>query len=336
MNIAAVKKHVIHAYNKNIPIMLWGPPGVGKSSIIHQVAKELNIELIDVRLAQIDPPDLRGIPVPDHEKQKTNNYYPDWLPEDGKGILFLDEIEKASTSVKNAALQLVLDRKIGSYSLPETWNIVAAGNREDDGCFSMPLGSALSNRMLHFEIKPDYNTWLEWAITKNIREDILGYLAFRPDHLYKQPDINTNTNAFPSPRSWEMLNTMLSGVDSIVEQNELIEAAVGSAIGKEYRVWYNIYRNVNVKDIFNGIIPEVIKTGKEQSTVYAITIAVAHYIKNNKFVEGSEANIAKFVSLLVPEMRTVFCRQIPASVLGKLIKHSAFRPIAEELMKIIF
>lgn len=336
MKISATEKHIINAYHKKISVMLWGPPGVGKSSIVKQIAQKLKIDLIDVRLPQLEPPDLRGIPVPNHTTHKTDAYYPDWLPESGQGIIFLDEIEKAPVAVKNAALQLVLDRKIGSYTVPDDWSIVSAGNREDDGCFSMPLGSALSNRMIHLEVQPDYNVWLAWALKNNISEGILGYLAFRPEHLYKM-DIDANINAFPSPRSWEMLNTMLVGVEDRAEQNELMEAVIGITIAKEYRTWYKIYRNVNVEDIvLKGILPELPKKDGEQSTIYAITTAVAHYVKHCKSFDGIEPNIAKFLSSLTPEMRTVFCRQIPSPALGKLIKHSSFRTVADELMKIVF
>jgi MoxR-like ATPase len=333
MKITSAQKHLINAHNKKIPAFLWGGPGIGKSSIVKQTAKQLGLELIDVRLPQLEPTDLRGIPVPNHSTRKADNYYPEWLPKDGSGILFLDEMEKALVSVKNAALQLVLDRAIGDYTLPEGWSIVAAGNREDDGAFSQQLGTALANRLIHLNIEPDYNTWLIWAKQNNIQEGIMGYLAFRPDHLYKL-DVDATMNAFPSPRSWEMLNTMLDGIDTIEEQNELLEATVGNVVGKEYRVWLKVYKNVNVEDIvLKGILPEVVN---EQSAVYAITMAVAHYVKKCKSVEGIETNVAKFVSSLGLEMRAVFCRQVPTPILTKLIRHSSFREIAEELMKVMF
>jgi hypothetical protein len=335
MKVSAIEKHIINAYNKKIAVMLWGPPGVGKSSMVAQVARKLGIDLIDIRLAQMDPTDLRGTPVPNHHTSKTDNYYPSLLPESGRGIIFLDEMEKASVAVKNAALQLVLDRKIGAYTLPDGWSIVSAGNREDDGCFSMPLGSALSNRMIHLEVQPDYSVWLEWALKNNISSSILGYLAFRPEHLYRN-NTDININAFPSPRSWNMLNTMLIDVDDRAEQNELMEAIIGLDVAKEYRVWDKFYKNVNVEDIiFKGVIPEAINSG-EQSVIYAITIAVAHYIKNYKAsLADYEDNIAKFVSHLTREMRMVFCRQTPEHVLVKFIKHPAFKLIADELIKIV-
>ena len=232
MKISGCKKHIINAREKLISIMLWGPPGVGKSSIVKQIADELKIELIDLRLPQLEPPDLRGIPAPNRETMKAEWFYPSFLPTGGQGILFLDEIEKAPVAVKNAALQLVLDRRIGDYILPPGWSIVAAGNREEDGCFSAPLGSALCNRLIHLEVQPDVDVWFDWARKNGIRDEIFGYLSFRPEHLYK---FDPGVNAFPTPRTWEMLNSMMTEVDNKEEQNELLEAVVGKVVGVEYR-----------------------------------------------------------------------------------------------------
>lgn len=336
MKITTTKKHLVNAHHKKIAAMLWGPPGIGKSSIVKQTAQELKIGLVDLRLPQLEPPDLRGIPVPNRETKRADWYYPEYLPTDGEGILFLDEIEKAPVAVKNAALQLVLDREIGSYRLPDGWSIICAGNREDDGAFSQQLGSALANRMIHFEVQPDYEAWLTWARQNNIMDGILGYLAFRPDHLYKY---DPGVNAFPTPRSWEMANTMLRNVENVTEQNELLEAVVGKVVGYEYRTWLTVYKNVRVEDILlKGELPDFnkLEKGKEKSFIYAVTTAVAHYVKQRKSFDGIEAHTAKFVMFLDAEMRTVFCKQIPTKHLSTMIEHKAFRPIAENLMTVIF
>lgn len=336
MKLTTGQKHLINAHHKKITVMLWGKPGIGKSSIVKQTAEQLGIGLVDLRLPQLEPPDLRGIPVPNRETKRADWYYPEYLPSDGEGILFLDEIEKAPVAVKNAALQLVLDREIGSYKVPDGWSIVCAGNREDDGAFSQQLGSALANRMMHLEIEPDYDAWLKWARANGIMDGILGYLAFRPDHLYRY---DPGVNAFPTPRSWEMANTMLQGIENVAEQNELLEAVVGKVVGYEYRTWLTVYKNVRVEDILlKGDLPDFnkLEKGKEKSFVYAVTTAVAHYVKQRKTFDGIEANTAKFVGSLDAEMRTVFCKQIPTKHLSTMIEHKAFRPIADNLMTVIF
>lgn len=336
MKINTAKKHIINAHKKKITPMLWGAPGIGKSSIVKQAAKELNIDLVDLRLPQLDPPDLRGIPVPNRETKTCDWFYPEYLPTKGEGILFLDEIEKALVPVKNAALQLVLDRQVGSYVLPDGWSIVCAGNREDDGAFSTQLGSALANRMMHFQIEPDYHAWLAWAVENKINDTILGYLSFRQDHLYRY---DPGANAFPTPRSWEMVNTMLKDVENITEQNELLEAVVGEAVGREYRAWLTVYKNVNVDDIIlKGILPDFqkLESGREKSFIYAVTTAVSHRVKQRKDFSDIHENIAKFVTSLDAEMRAVFCKQISTKQLSALIEHKSFNAIARQLMNVIF
>src|SRR5713226_7324319 len=111
------------------PVFIWGSPGVGKSAVVRQLAKELAIPLQDVRALLLDPVDLRGLPflgADGRSKWAT----PEFLPESGSGILFLDELNAAPAMVQASCYQLVLDRKVGEYSLPEGWAIVAAGNRD--------------------------------------------------------------------------------------------------------------------------------------------------------------------------------------------------------------
>src|SRR6266516_5490374 len=139
MKLPFAEKHLINAYNKKTTTILWSPPGTGKSSLVKQVAKKLGIDLIDLRLPQLEPSDLRGIPVPNHETKRIDWYAPAYLTSKGNGILFLDEIEKAPVSVKNASLELILDRSLGAYSLPEGWSIVCAGNYEENGAVSQNL-----------------------------------------------------------------------------------------------------------------------------------------------------------------------------------------------------
>ena len=137
-----VKKHLLQS------VMIWGAPGIGKSHTVADVAKSAKIDLIDLRISQLAPTDLRGLPVADHEARTSRWYPPEFLPRSGSGILFLDELNMAPPAIQGIAQQLVLDRKVGSYTLPEGWHVWAAGNRSEDGAsvFSMP--SALQNRFI--------------------------------------------------------------------------------------------------------------------------------------------------------------------------------------------
>jgi hypothetical protein len=113
-----------------ISTMIWGAPGIGKSSIVAQVAKEHKIDFVDVRLSQLAPTDLRGLPVAEDGISKW--YPPEFLPHSGRGILFLDELNMAPPAMQGMAQQLILDRRVGSYVVPEGWYVWAAGNRKED------------------------------------------------------------------------------------------------------------------------------------------------------------------------------------------------------------
>ena len=180
------------------PTMLWGAPGIGKSQLISQVAKQHGVPLIDIRLSQMEPSDLRGIPF--RKGERVEWAVPQMLPnakEHGeKGILFLDEITTAPPSVSAAAYQLILDRKLGDYRVPEGWCIFAAGNRQGDRGVSYVMPAPLANRFSHFEFSLNLDDWVAWAFQNNIDERLIAFLRFRPDLLFKF-DAEKNPTTFP-------------------------------------------------------------------------------------------------------------------------------------------
>jgi len=217
------------------PVMIWGPPGVGKSQIVAQVAESHDAAIVDIRLSQMEPSDLRGIPF--KNGQKVEWAIPAMLPETAvhgeAGILFIDEITSAPPSVSAAAYQLILDRRLGEYRVPDQWVIVAAGNRQGDRGVTYSMPAPLANRFSHYEVSVNLDDWAGWAYRNNIDERIIAFLRFRPDLLF---DFNPEHNpvAFPSPRSWEFAHMALH---KFAEQPNLLlgglEACVGKAAGVE-------------------------------------------------------------------------------------------------------
>lgn len=362
MKLLDIYGHLKASIKAQTPVMLWGAPGIGKSSVVHQISKELNMHVVDLRLAQLEPTDLRGVPMPNRETMRAEWFLPAFWPiraeeagtrevitvdakgkekvkkvaykvgecPSGPGIVFLDEIEKAPVSVKNASLQLVLDRQVGAYTLPDDWAIVCAGNREEDGAFSQPLGTALANRMLHFSVEHDVESWAKWARNNDVVDDIIGFLHFRNDLLYKQ----TNDHAFPSPRSWEMGSTMFKTTSNIKQQRELLSSAVGAAAAQEFMVWQKVYKNVNPEDVFKGKIPNL--DTDDQSFKYAVALAVAFHLRKRKGgIKTVEKHVAKFLQALGPELRVVFLKQQTLPCLEAMMKHKDFEQLRKEMMKII-
>ena len=185
--------------------MIWGPPGIGKSSIVNQVTQNNGLEFIDLRLSQLAPTDLRGLPVPKNNQSAW--LPPEFLPMDGKGILFLDEINMAPPTMQGVAQQLILDRRVGSYKLPEKWFVWAAGNRKEDQAAIFDMPSPLANRFVHLKVEVSAVGFRHYAHTKKFDEQLIAFISFREDLLYK---IIKGENAWPSPRSWEMANSLLS------------------------------------------------------------------------------------------------------------------------------
>ena len=169
--------------NLNISTMIWGPPGIGKSSIVASAAKKAKIDFIDLRLSQLAPTDLRGLPVPvhpkDNDQQGTSKWYPpEFLPRTGEGILFLDELNMAPPVMQGVAQQLILDRKIGSYKVPDGWKILSAGNRKEDRASVFEMPSPLANRFIHLEVEANYESFKNYAINKNIAEEVTSFFGF--------------------------------------------------------------------------------------------------------------------------------------------------------------
>jgi len=214
-----------------IPTFVWGPPGIGKSSVVKQVAETNGYEFIDLRLALMDPTDLKGIPFYDKEQHQALWAPPSFLPKEGSGILFLDELNSAPPAVQASAYQLILDRKVGEYTLPEGWAIVAAGNREGDRGVVYRMPSPLANRFVHLDMEVSVEDWRDWAFHAKLDERVIAYIGYKSEDLFSF-DPTKNEKSFATPRSWEFVSSLLK---SSMDDKLLLETISG-AIGKERAV----------------------------------------------------------------------------------------------------
>ncbi len=259
-----VKK--ISTSEKHIPLFIWSAPGIGKSSAIKQIADELGIDFIDLRLSLLNPVDLRGLPFIDKESKKATWLPPDFLPNGNhakRGILFLDEMNLAPASVLAAGYQLILDRKLGSYILPDGWKIFAAGNRADDQANVTKFPAPLANRFIHVDLESDLDEWRKWAIGHGISGEIIAFLSKMPQHLFKMPI--AGQRSFPTPRSWENASKLYS-------LSLPIDSAVGDGVAAEFKAFLSVYdRFPSIDDIFAG---KDVKVPKENDVLWALTIAL--------------------------------------------------------------
>ncbi len=224
------------------PLMVWGAPGLGKSSILQQVASEMKIGFIDVRLAQREPVDIRGLPVPGPDGVK-------WLvasewPRDpaSRGIILFDEITAADRSLQVAAYEFILDRRLGElYKVPDGWYICAAGNRTEDRAVAATMSSALANRFLHVEMQEDVESWIGWARTHDIHPSVMGFIRYRPGCLFNQDGENLE-RGWPTPRSWERVSRMLAQFGKHDESllRKVVYGLVGNRAGVEFMEFHKI------------------------------------------------------------------------------------------------
>ena len=316
-NLTKLYSNTTNFLDKIPSVMLWGPPGVGKSQLVKEVAcnlgKELNkrVEVTDVRLILFNPVDLRGIPSAD-----VNKEFAIWLKpkifnmdesDDVLNILFLDEISAATLSVQAAAYQITLDKRIGEHKLPKNCIVIAAGNRVTDKSVAYQMPKALANRLLHFEIEPDFNSWNTWAISQGIHPYVLGFIKFKPDRLYCDEVDGYNGLAYPTPRTFEMVSNILNYVsDDFKEVYSLISGVIGKACATEMRTWTKIYSKLpNIEDIFNG---KENRVPKELDTLYALTSSMIKYARLYKDDMVKIGNSIRYANLLPPEFSVMLLK----------------------------
>jgi hypothetical protein len=242
MKPSSVKSSLSVAIKARRPVFLWGPPGVGKSQVVAQVADAAGLGLVDVRAVLLDPVDLRGLPHINGEG-RAHWAIPDFLPKDGQGIIFLDELNAAPPLVQASCYQLILDRKLGEYSLPDSWSIIAAGNRETDRAVTSRMSSALANRFVHLNFEVDLNDWVSWALAAGVQVEVIAFIRFRPVLLHVFDPVK-NEKTFPSPRTWEYVSDILRAIPDPSVEFELIAGTVGEGAAAEFMGFLKIYREL--------------------------------------------------------------------------------------------
>ncbi len=298
MKAKELSKSLEKLIESQIPVFVWGSPGIGKSSIIKQIATDKGLEFVDLRLSLLDPTDLKGIPFFDKDNHEAVWASPNFLPKnpDSKGILFLDEINTAPPSVQASAYQLVLDRKVGDYELPKGWSIVAAGNHESDRGVVYRMPPPLANRFVHLNMEVSFEDWKGWAYSNGIDSSIIAFLHYDESKLFDF-DPSKNQKSFPTPRSWEYVHRVLA---SNIESTLLMEIISG-AVGSESATAFMSFRKVmsrlpDIEKLLNG---EELEVEHDSQVLFALIAGIISNIKQNSSKEKVD-NALKF-SLRLPK-----------------------------------
>ena len=278
------RSRVLRCFKIQRPVFLWGPPGIGKSELIANLTEELGGYMIDLRLGQMEPTDIRGIPFFNKNNEKMDWAPPIDLPDEELAsqypivTLFLDEMNSAAPAVQAAGYQLILNRRIGKYVLPDNVVIVAAGNRESDKGVTYRMPSPLANRFVHLEVRSDHSSWEQWAVNHKIHKDVVGYIGFAKQDLMEF-DPKSASRAFATPRSWTFVSQFLEDENaSDAELTDLIAGTVGEGLAVKFMAHRKIAgRMPKPEEVLTGKIKEL--KVKEISAMYSLTVSMCYELQ---------------------------------------------------------
>lgn len=234
MKLSQVKRY-IKSLPPASPVFIWGMPGIGKSSIVMEIAEEEKAPVEVVIGSLCAPEDIQGLPFRD-KVSKCVKWYPQYwwsrfCNEDAVGTIFLDELPSAEPSVQVAMQRAILERQVGEHKLGPKVRVIAAGNRREDAALVTALPGPLRNRFHHIDVEPDLDDWItNYAIPSGIDPTIVAFLRFRgvgKDQLFARFDAKTDDKAYPTPRSWVMANRVLS-----VCPHDLLHEALAGTVGE--------------------------------------------------------------------------------------------------------
>lgn len=306
VKISQAVKMITAIIKAKLVAMLKSSPGLGKSSVVRQIAAMYGLKVIDLRLSQCDPTDLLGFPT--INKDGRAGYAPmDTFPIEGdeipKGyngwLLFLDEFNSASPAVQAAAYKVVLDRMVGIHNLHPNLAIVCAGNLESDGAIVNPMSTALQSRIVHLELVLDNEEWLAWAASEKLDHRILDFIRFKPGDLYNFTPDHTDVT-YACPRTWEFANRIV-GVSDITDHDTLpmLAGALGEGVAREFITFCKIYEHVP-KPAQIMANPEGVPVPAEPSYLYALTGTLSHNANESNF-----GQLMKFIKRMPAEFQVV-------------------------------
>lgn len=332
------KAAIVRCFNKQRPLFLWGPPGIGKSELVEGITRDLGGLMVDLRLSQMDPTDIRGIPFYNKDTGVMDWAPPIDLPDAETAseypivVLFMDEMNSAAPSVQAAAYQLVLNRRIGKYKLPDNVVMVAAGNREGDKGVTYRMPAPLANRFVHLEMRVDFDSYIAWATENRIHKDVVGYISFAKQDLYDF-DPKSVSRSFATPRSWTFVSELL---DDNINESTLMDLVAGT-IGEGLAIKFMAHRKIasqlpKPEAILSG--EETTLKTKEISAMYSLTMSLCYELQDafQKFGKDDNAKWHQMADNFFGFMMENFTTEV--TVMGARVALSTFNlPIVPNKLK---
>lgn len=291
VNALELKETIIDVITAKLTPFITGSPGIGKSEIIQQIARQFNLYVIDMRLSQCDPTDLLGFPTHNGIRMgyAPPEHFPlegDLLPTyiDGAGVkrqyagwlLFLDEANSASIAVQAASYKLVLDRMVGVHHLHKNVAIVMAGNKITDGAITNRMGTAMQSRLIHLELNVDVKLWIAHATSSNFDHRVVSYIEGRPQHLHLF-DPNHNDVTFACPRTWEFTSKLIKDREVSPRMLDILIGTLSAGVAHEFMAYLNYCSDLpKIADIKAN--PTGIPINDDPALLYAVSHMVAAYM----------------------------------------------------------
>ena len=335
-------------------LFVWGATGIGKSQTVKQagreIAEKLNLEytedisrindekafiVIDIRLAQCDPSDLRGIPIYDKEKTATVWLPPEMFPRKGHGIIFFDELNLAPPLVQASAYQMILDRRLGTYVVPDGFLLIAAGNRLEDRASVFEMSAPLKNRFGHCQLGiPTVEDWTKWAVTHEIDMRIIGFINFRRTAIYTF-DSKLKENAFSTPRALEHLSDLIKDIpsDQLALIQQISSTQVGVGVAGELATFIRVKDKLKPMDYYlkdpDGC--ELPDENTQPDLIWALITSLAEYYKGHT----DSATLTKILGVLkrMNEEYAVFTLKLMVTVDRTLTQKIIKIPTASKLAR---
>lgn len=306
-NFKTAKEVVLYTIKGGRTPFIWGPPGIGKSALGREVANLLdaNLYILDVPLLQ--PTDF-CLPVPNHDEKKVYLYPSGFLPEKGPAVVLVEDLPHAKSYQQVPVMQMVLDRRIGALHFSDDVYFIITGNREEDLAGVNPVPSPLLNRVVHIDMDPDIDEWIEWGKINDIDSDILGFIRAYPDRLLETP--KEGNKAWPTPRSWHMLSDILKVVkkeNKLNKMTQIVASSIGEATANLFSAWVKYLKEVNPEEIIKtGILPQT-----DRVKLFAITQSVTAFLtKKPSFIDKYAENIQRIFSSLEGEFKVLFLKEL--------------------------
>lgn len=262
---------------KQINVCVIGSPGLGKTSVVRQVAKDIGYDVIEKHLPTMLVEDF-GIPYIDANGTTFSYRMPEWYPYEGKpnlaekGILFFDDRNQANADIQKVLANIQQARTLHGVPLAKGWTVISTGNKSTDRAGANRILSHLSDREIAIEFDADLNDSCQWALANGVHPAVVAFWRFRPDNMYK---FDPNQDKNPTMRSWtEGISPLIGTLEKSVEL-EVFKGRIGEAAATEFSAFLGIYESLPNIDMLL-MKPDTAEVPKKGNVLYAVAAAIAH------------------------------------------------------------